>query len=94
MTTVTLIDAKTAADSRDFVVSSEQIPVTVSAKGQAGAEEIAINFMIGGTFESADSNDGPVTITATRKQRIINGPGRYQVVKPVTAGACLVQLDY
>lgn len=94
MNTVTLISSKTGSDSKDFVVSGENRSVTLSAIGLSGAEAVSINFCVGGTFVTADGDDGPVTITATRKQRVIHGPGRYQVVKPVTAGACLVQLDY
>ena len=94
MPTVIIINATTDESSAEFTVSREHLPIALSCGGLAGAETIAIQFLTGTTFSTVDDADGAVLLTATRKQRSIEAPGRYKVVKPETAGASLVQIDY
>lgn len=94
MPTVIIINATAEAAEAPFTVSREHLPIALSCSGLAGAETVAIQFLTGTTFSTVDDADGAVTLTATRKQRSIEAPGRYKVVKPTTVGATLVQIDY
>lgn len=84
-----LIDAQTAAAT--VTISIARL-ATVATKSLAGAETIAVNMLTGSTYEAMVDGGSAVTITATAPQLIINGPGTYQFVKGVTAGAVTLQV--
>lgn len=84
-----LINAKTAAQTVTIDLNKT---ATVVTKGLAGAESIAVNIETGTTFEALFESESAVVIDATSPQLILNGPGNYQFVKGVTAGATTLQV--
>lgn len=81
-----LIVAQTTAATSDSFAINESAPRTIIAFGLAGTETCQLQVDRGdGTFQ--DATAGAVTLTATTKELIITGRGRYRVVKPVTVGA-------
>lgn len=84
-----LINAKTAAQTVTIDLSKT---ATVVTKGLAGVESIAVNIETGTTFEALFESESAVVIDATSPQLILNGPGSYQFVKGVTAGAVTLQV--
>ncbi len=87
---IILIDAQTAAASPTIEIVGRAV---VATKGLAGAETIAVNIATGITYEALMESGAAVTISATAPQICINGPGVYQFVKGVTAGATTLQLN-
>lgn len=90
MPTSILIESKTAAETKDFTVSPEHVPATLSCIGLSGSETIPLTLHCAGSFVApADA-----TLSASQKVITINGPGRWRLVKGVTASAAAVQLDF
>lgn len=86
----TLLAAQTAAATPNFIVGNT--PVTIGAVGLAGAETVALEIELGGTWVAALDNSGTaITLTVARHNRMIGGantgPGKYRLNKGVTAGA-------
>ena len=94
MPSLILITPTTDAATVAFIVSPGQIPMTVTSTGLAGAESIAIEIQTADAWDSADDDNGPMTLTATRKQRTMQTPGHYRLVKPETASNAAAQIVY
>ncbi len=94
MPSTILINAATGAASPEFTVSPEQQRFTVRASGLAGAETITLQVQVGGEFRNENEDDVAITLTATAQTVILNAPGRYKLVKGVTAGAVTVEATY
>ena len=86
--------AVTASSATEFQVG--QRPVTLSADSLAGSEEVDIQYSGNGgrTWQTLQDDVGAITLTATRGQIYIEGPGKYRVAKDATASACGVDYTY
>lgn len=95
----TLIEPTTSAvayadDSGYFDLGQSE--ATISADSLAGTEEVDIQYSAndGATWGTVDNESGPVTLTATQKQVVVRGAGRYRVAKDATASECGVYVRY
>lgn len=67
---------------------------TLHASLLAGAEEVDIMMASGGTWKTVTDKDGNVQkLTSSINQIVIDAPGRYGIMKDVTAGNCGVYAD-
>ncbi|MDB4312215.1 hypothetical protein N9937_02170 [bacterium] len=92
-----IITAKTAAEtSGPVTVDREELPVSFTALGLAGGEEIVIQLgtCIGGTYtyEAAKVNGTAITLKSTHQNQAIKGPCILRFVKPITAGLAGVSM--
>jgi len=84
-----LIAPATAADTQaGITVLGENIPCTFIASGLAGAETINIQIeTTPGNYINMFSEGSQLELTATNNVLTVFGPGEYQLVKGITAGA-------
>lgn len=78
----------TAAATVTMRITGPQLPVTVSASGLGAAEEITIKHKRGDSWE-----DSGEVISADVPQRLILGPGDWQLSKDDTAAAVGLYID-
>lgn len=90
----TLITAATAAATKRFVLTLEDVPATITATGLAAGESIALDISIdsGANFITAYQGGTAVTLTSTDNVKSINAPGVFRANKGITAGAVGVYL--
>lgn len=64
--------------------------VCISADDLDGTEVVTIEYSgsEGVTWQTAQNVDGDITLTATKHQVVMRGPGDYRVAKQATVGAC------
>lgn len=78
----TLLAPQTGAGTAQFNVRRGDT-VTIGADLLAGAEEATLELSMGGAFVATGD-----VLTATIPSKAIGSPGRYQLSKPTTVGAC------
>lgn len=88
----TLIGAKTAAETSapfDVKYSPARVACTIVAAGLTGEEEISVEIeCLPGEYTSAYNryDEEPYALKSTANILVIDAPGRYRLVKPVTYG--------
>ena len=81
-------EARTAASQATFRVTSQDVPVKVSAGNLGAGDTVDILEKRGATFETSG-----VQITATNPSRLLQGPGIYQLSKGVTVNTVSLHID-
>jgi len=90
MATITIIEAKTAADSNKLLLTDVYNSVVLHAEGLAGAEEVDI-YVMGGAARVVYSEGGvPVTLTAAQPNATLPVGPTYSIDKDATIGAAAV----
>lgn len=92
----TLISAKTAAETSepfDVKYSDARVACTIVSAGLTGSEEIAVEIeCLPGQYTAAYNryDEEPYVLRETANILVIDAPGRYRLVKPVTSLAVSV----
>lgn len=94
----TIIPLQTAeeTDVKRVQITGKMWPVTLIARGLAGAEVVPVFFSVddGITFETVFQEGSVVELTATNKVVTVNSPITIGVTKPTTAGEAGVFLAF
>ncbi len=91
----TLITAATAAATKRFNLTLDDVPATIIATGLAAGETVALDMSIdsGTNFVTVYQGGSAVTLTSTDNVKSVNSPGVYRANKGLTAGAVGVYIS-
>lgn len=78
------------ATSGAFVVSNE-VPMTIAARGLAGAETVKLQVLVNGTYADVYTGGALKQLTATGNIMLLDMSGTFKLVASATAGALFVE---